>query len=100
MQNVCPFPVGARVSWSAIVPRNWLFLHTPGPMIVVDVFYQDGTPTEYARQFGKNGFDFVPGWIITVEYDTDSTDYYNPPLSLLFGKRMVKMVHEKWLVRA
>jgi hypothetical protein len=100
METLCPFPLGSFVRWSDIAPKDWLYLHTAGEMVVVGAFYQDGTPNEYAKKFSPVGMGFEPGWVITVEYDSDSTDYYNPPMSTFFGKRMVKMLHEKWLVRA
>ncbi len=101
MHDSCPFQTGEKVTWSDDSPSNWKFLHTPGPLVVVSAFYQDGVPNTYARLFGESGMGFKPGWILEVEYDADSTSYYDPPLSLLFGKkRIVKMVHEMWLVRA
>lgn len=101
MHHPCPFSIGELVTWSVRVPSEWKFLHTPGPMIVVNTFYQDGIPNNYARRFGMGGMGFLSGWILEIEYEADSTSYYDPPLSILFGKkRIVKLVHEVWLVRA
>lgn len=97
----CPFTKGDSVTWSQDAPSNWRFLHTPGPMTVVEATYHDGIPTEYSKMFGETGMGIQAGWIVTVEYDADSTSYYDPPLKFYFGtNRVVKMLHEKWLVRA
>lgn len=71
-------------------------------MKVVSAYWHDGRPSEYLQQFvdrfGGKRPSRTPGWIITVEYDADSTDYYDPPLSLIVGKkRITKDVHEMWL---
>ncbi len=96
----CPFLPGSLVTWIPNAPKTWRFIYMPGPMTVVSARYHDGTPSEYAKKFGKNGMRITPGWILTVEYDADSTDYYDPPLSLLFGtKRLEKEIHEKWLTK-
>ncbi len=101
MQTECPFPVFSWTKWSPDAPSEWRYLFTPGPMKVVAAYYHDGVANEYAKKFGPNGFDFKPGWIVTVEYNADSTSYYNPPLSLLLGKKRIrKQLHEMWLVRA
>lgn len=97
-----PFPIGSTVTWSDDAPKTWHFINTPGPMKVVDARYHDGTPSEYlmmfVRKFGGDKPARTPGWIITIEYDPDSSGYYNPPLSLLLGKKLItKDVHEKWL---
>ena len=93
------FPIGTMVTWVADVPPTWRFTVTPGPMEVVGGWWNDGTPSEYALRFGENGMEIPPGWILTVKYDADSTDYYDPPRSILFGKsRLVTQVHEKWLI--
>jgi hypothetical protein len=94
----CPFPIGSLVTWSLDAPRTWRKIWTPGPMTVISSRWDDGTPTEYSMKFG--GIPRKPGWVIGVEYDADSTDYYNPPLSILIGKRIQKEIHEMWLVRA
>lgn len=94
----CSFAVGSIVTWTDNAPDTWRFIWTPGPMTVISACWHDGTPSEYAKKFDENGMCITPGWIITVEYDADSTDYYNPPLSLLLGKeKLEKQVHEKWL---
>lgn len=96
-----PFRVGEIVRWSDEAPSEWQYLFTPGPMAVVGMHYHDGVANDYAKMFGPNGFDFKPGWIVTVEYDADSTSYYNPPLSFYFNKkRIMKQLHEMWLARA
>ena len=98
----CPFPVNTAVTWNSRAPATWRFIHTPGPMVVVDAAWHDGTPSELLQVFvdmfpGKRPAR-RPGWIITIEYDADSTSYYDPPLSLLLGKkRITKDVHEMWL---
>lgn len=95
----CPFPVRSLVTWSEDAPATWHFIWTPGPMTVISARWDDGAPTEYSMKFG--GIPRIPGWIIEVEYDADSTDYYDPPLSLLLGKeRIQKEIHEMWLTRA
>lgn len=98
----CSFPVGTNVTWNSRAPANWRFVHTPGPMIVVGTEWHDGTPSELLQTFVDMSPSKRParrpGWILTVEYDADSTDYYDPPLSLLLGeKRITKDVHEMWL---
>ena len=102
MEWECPFPIGSLVTWSDDAPQTWRFIYTPGPMMVVETRFHDGTPSEYlmmfVRAFPSDKPARTPGWIVTVEYDADSTDYYNPPLSFLLGKkRITKDVHEKWL---
>lgn len=100
MQKVCPFRIGSIVMWVPKTPETWRYIYTPGPMRVIDARYHDGTPSEYAKMFGPNGMNITPGWILTVEYGADSTNYYNPPLSLLLGKkRIAKEVHQKWLIK-
>lgn len=65
-------------------------------MLVVSSKWDDGHPSPYSEKFG--GIPRKPGWIVTVEYDADSTSYYDPPLSLLLKKTRLKMdVHEQWL---
>lgn len=94
----CPFEKGDIVVWSDDAPKEWWYIHTPGPMKVVDFWWSDGIPTKYAMMFGSNGMDFRPGWIVTVEYDADSTSYYDPPLSLILHQKEIrKMVHQMWL---
>ena len=94
----CPFVVGQKVAWSSDAPLDWKLVHTPGPMTVVSFRWSDGLPTQYSLMFGPNGFDFKPGWIITVEYEADSTEYYNPPRSLLFQSNVIqKEFHQMWL---
>ena len=95
--NSCPFAAGDTVNWVEGVPSTWLYIWTPGPMKVVSARYSDGQPSYYAKTYYFT-LDFRPGWIITVEYDADSTDYYDPPLSVLLGrKRIRKEIHEMWL---
>ena len=90
------FTEGSLVKWAPGTPENFYFLYTPGPMTVLSARWSDGEPSEYSMQFG--GIRFDPGWIVTVEYDADSTSYYDPPLSSIFGKdRLVHDFHEKWL---
>lgn len=94
-QNLRPLlQVGNVVMWTDDSPETWRFIHTPGPMTVVSVWHHDGEPSDYARRFGVR---IDPGQMCEVEYDADSTDYYNPPLSLTMGKRLTKVVHSKWL---
>lgn len=101
-QHVCPFPIGATVTWTKKAPKYWRWIHTPGPMKVVSAYWHDGMPSPYFQIFvdrfpGKKPAR-IAGWIVTVEYDADSTDYYDPPLSLLCGtKRITKDIHEMWL---
>jgi len=102
--NPCSFPVGTTVTWNSRAPKTWCFVHTPGPMVVVDAQWHDGTPSEllqtFVDMFPSKRPARRPGWILTIEYDADSTDYYDPPLSLLLGeKRVTKDVHEMWLKR-
>ena len=92
-----PFPNGSLVTWAKDAPETWRFTLTPGPMKVVSARWDAGTPTEYSMQFGEGGIPRTPGWIITIEFDGDKTTYYNPPLSVFFGKWIKKEVHEKWL---
>jgi hypothetical protein len=93
-----PFSIGSEVTWKRSAPKTWHFTITPGPMKVVSVRWDDGRPTEYSMQFGEGGIPRKPGWIITIEYDATSTEYYDPPLSLFFGKdRIEEEVHEMWL---
>jgi len=99
----CPFNIGDKVTWDRTAPDYWRWIWTPGPMVVVDAYWHDGTPSEFLMQFmEKFPSDRparIPGWIVVIEYDADSTTYYNPPLSLLLGKKRIqKEVHEKWLV--
>ena len=91
-----PFAEGSLVTWSSDAPKTWHFIWTPGPMIVISSKWSDGAPTEYSMIFG--GISRTPGWVITIEYDADSTKYYDPPLGLILGKaRLQKQVHEDWL---
>ncbi len=99
--SASPFAIGSLVTWSNTVPEAWCRIWTPGPMTVVSAYWHDGIPNEYAKMFGEGGMRITPGWILTVEYDPDASGYYNPPLSLLLGKKKItKDVHEKWLVLA
>jgi len=92
----CPFPLGSLVAWSKDAPATWHVVHTPGPMTVVSVRRDEGAPSEYSMKFG--GIPRVPGWMVTVEYDADSTGYYDPPLSLLLGKKRIQgEIHQMWL---
>ncbi len=91
-----PFTVGSQVIWSEKAPKSWHFIWTPGPMVVISSRWDDGHPSEYSQKFG--GVPREPGWIITVEYDADSTDYYDPPLSSLLGKKKLQEeIHQRWL---
>jgi hypothetical protein len=92
----CPFPVGSMVTWVDDAPVTWRYIWTPGPMKVISARWDDGEPTEYAIKY-YFPIPRVPGWQICVEYDADSTSYYDPPLSLLIGPRIRKEVHEMWL---
>lgn len=93
-----PFRVGSKVTWVRHAPKTWRFTVTPGPMKVVAMRWDRGKPSEYSMMFGKGGIPRKPGWIVTIEYDATSTKYYDPPLSLIFGKdRIRKEVHEMWL---
>jgi len=97
----CPFRAGEVVAWCKNVPKDWYYTRTPGPMTVISVRWSDGSPTQYAKLFGKDGLEFKPGWIVEIEYNADSTKYYNPPRSLLFGKKMFREeIHEMWLTHA
>ena len=99
--QISHFRNGSFVTWSANAPKDWHYTWTPEPMMVVSSRWTDGTPTKYALMFGPNGLDFKPGWIITIEYDADTTKYYDPPLSLLLGKKRIqKEIHEMWLIPA
>lgn len=92
-----PYADGSLVTWAPDVPSTWHYTITPGPMVVISSRWDDGHPTEYSMRFG--GIPRQPGWIVTVEFDADSTDYYDPPRSILFGnKRLQKELHEKWLI--
>jgi hypothetical protein len=94
---ICPYKTGDIVIWNDDAPKDWRMIYTPGPMTVISAWWQDGRPSEYAKKF-DGGFNFKPGWILEVEYDADSTDYYDPPLSLIFGsKRIRKQFHQMWL---
>lgn len=91
-----PFSIGSSITWANEAPQTWHFIFTPGPMQVVSARWDAGRPTEYSLRFG--GISRAPGWIITVEYDADSTKYYDPPLSILIGKKRLKEeIHEQWL---
>ena len=90
-------PVGTVVKWTSDVPPTWRFIYTPGPMVVRDSFYHSGEASEYAKKFDPEGMKIKSGWIYVVEYPTKGIDYYNPPLSLLWGEKITKMVHELWL---
>lgn len=101
----CQFVLGSSVIWSPCAPKAWRHIWTPGPMTVVGARFNDGTTSEYLMQFivmfgqGSSSPPFVPGWLILVEYDANSTSYYNPPLSTLVCiSRIQKKVHEKWLL--
>ncbi len=103
MDLLPPFAIGSLVTWSEVIPPAWRWIWTPGPMEVVSQFWSDGAPTQYSLQFGPNGFDLQPGWIVTVEYDPDSTRYYDPPLRILLElgeDNIQKRIHQKWLVPA
>ena len=92
-----PLPNGSLVAWSEDAPSSWRFIWTPSPMTIVSARWDDGNPTEFSQIFG--GIPRTPGWIVTVEYDPDSTNYYDPPLSLLLNaKKFRAEVHEMWLV--
>lgn len=96
----CPFPVDSKVTWTEDAPATWRFIWTPGPMTVISARWDNGTPNEYEMLFKEafGGQDRIPGWIILIEYDADSTSYYDPPLSLLLGRKRLQMeVHEMWL---
>ncbi len=95
----CPFPIGSLVTWTDNAPKTWRTVITPGPMKVISFRWDEGHASLYSMQFG--GIPRSPGWIINVEYDPDSTDYYDPPLSLLFWQNTFqKEIHEMWLARA
>lgn len=95
----CPFAIGSLVTWVDNVPSTWRFTITPGPMQVVLCRWDDGTPSEYSMKFG--GIPRIPGWIVIVEYDADSTNYYDPPLSNLLGlTRLRREFHQMWLKQA
>ena len=92
-----PFAVGSLVTWADNAPKIGRFISTPGPMTVISALYDDGSQSEYAKRFG--GIPRQPGWIITVEYNADATDYYDPPLSYYFHKQRIQsQIHEMWLV--
>ena len=97
----CSFPNRSSVAWSTKTPMTWRFTLTPGPMVVVSARFHDGTASRYTKFLTKleDGLCITPGWIITVEYEVDSTAYYDPPRSSLFQKQKLQMeVHEMWLV--
>jgi len=90
------FLIGSLVTWSEDIPESWRFIYTSGPMTVVSVRWDDGIASEYSEKFG--GISREPGWIINVEYNADSTTYYDPPLSLLCGVgKLQKEIHQRWL---
>ena len=94
-----PFPLGSLVTWNKRAPKTWRFIYTPGPMTVVETYWDDGKPSEYSMRFCEGGIQRVPGRILTVEFDATSTEYYDPPLSTFFGEdRITCDVHEMWLV--
>jgi hypothetical protein len=93
-----PYPPGTLVTWNADAPDTWHYIYTPGPMRVIDSFYHTGDASDYAKQFHPEGMGIKPGWIYTVDYDPDSTSYYDPPLRLLYGPLLKRMVHERWIV--
>jgi|GEM_PF-2534242 len=95
------FAPGSLVGWSKDVSPSWYFIWTPGPMKVISFRYTDGSSSEFLKKFEEQfgGEPNKSGWIVTVEYDPDSTTYYDPPRSLLFHKKVLQMeVHEMWLV--
>ena len=95
-----PFPVGSVVTWNVEAPAIWRLIWTPGPMTVVAAYWHNGVPSEYALRFGEDGMRMTPGWILTVEYNADDTDYFDPPRSILLQReRLTENVHEKWLVQ-
>ncbi len=93
----CPFPVDSIVTWARDTPDTWHYTITPGPMKVVSARGDEGKPSEYSLRFCEGGIPRTPGWIITIEFDGDKTTYYDPPLSIFFGKWIKKEIHEKWL---
>src|SRR3989344_1563648 len=100
----CPFPLGSLVTWSNDAPETWHYIWTPGPMTVVSAYWHDGTPSDYFQQFVDRFKGSrpprTPGWIVTVEYDADSTTYYDPPLSYYFHKQRIQsQIHQMWLVQ-
>ena len=92
------FPLGTLVTWNKDTPTTWRFIYTPGPMTVVSARWSSGISSEYLRKFEMFGdISLKPGWIVTVEYLADSK-YYDPPLSLLCGKKRIqKEIHQMWL---
>ena len=95
----CPFVPNSRVLWASDAPSPWRWIWTPGPMTVISARWDTGAPSEYSRMFHPEGIPRQPGWIVTVEYDPDASGYYDPPLSLIFGKKLFHMeVHEMWLI--
>ena len=95
---VDPFLVGSRVTWTKNIPQSWRYIYTPGPMMVISSHWDAGHPSLYSQRFG--GIPRQPGWIITVRYKADSTNYYDPPLSLLRGKTRFQIeIHEQWLTQ-
>jgi hypothetical protein len=99
MEEPCPFERGNFVTWSKKAPCTWSYIFTSGPMMVLSARWDDGQPTEYSKRFGQGGISRKPGWIALVEYPTNTTGYYDPPLSFFFGKTRVQMqIHEQFLV--
>jgi hypothetical protein len=98
----CPFAIEQKVVWADKIPNQaWLYTMTSEPMVVVAMEWYDRPPSAYALKFGPTGLDFKSGWRITVEYDADSTNYYDPPLSLILDKkRITAVIHEMWLKAA
>lgn len=99
-----PFRKYSWVKWSEEAPKTWSMIWTSAPMQVISSYWHDGTPSEFlmkfVERFGGDRPARQPGWIITVEYDVDSTNYYNPPLSTFFGKRFIQTeIHEMWLTQ-
>jgi hypothetical protein len=92
-----PYKAGSLVTWVDEAPKEWRYTITPGPMTIISARQNDVEPTELAKKF-DGGFNFRPGWIVLVEYEADSTQYYNPPRSILLGKKRIQTeLHEMWL---
>ncbi len=84
------------VTWSPDAPKSWRFIWTDKPMLIISARWDDGVSSSYADQFG--GLPRTPGFVVIVEYEADSTSYFDPPRSLLFNKRKLQMeVHSIWL---
>lgn len=85
------FVPGTLVTWVKDAPPAWWLIYTAHPMEIVSCRWDDGTLSEYAKNFWDEPRQ--PGWVYTVQYEPDTTGYYDPPLKILLRERLV---HEKY----